>query len=151
MPTACQFVVLALDDMFGLQKGIVIACVVRVEVSADEEINVIRAQVKFGESLNDIFFAFGSGWSLWWRGMVNRGPTINKNILSIPRLKEITSHRQQHCLPTRKCQRRVTKLEEVESLNIRVRGYERRVYCMDVLRVLGLLDQTTGNGLVFFD
>src|SRR5438067_558616 len=63
MSAACQFIVLALDDEFGLRKGIVIACMVHVEMGTNDEIDLIRTQTKIREMLKHIFFIVGRGHS----------------------------------------------------------------------------------------
>src|SRR5205814_473094 len=87
---ARQFIVFTLDDMFCLRKGVVIACMVHVEMGADQKIDIIRVQPKIGKLLDHIFPLLG--WWHPWRWLILRWqPTIDQNILPIARLHEIAT------------------------------------------------------------
>src|SRR5689334_23323335 len=85
-----QFIVFALNDEFGFRKGIVVACMVHVEMGADEYIDVVRSQAKIGEMLKHIFFLLG-----WWHSGrqldIRRQSAVNQDALAIAGLDEIAT------------------------------------------------------------
>jgi hypothetical protein len=92
MPTACEFIMFALDDEFRLWEGIVIACMVYIEMSTYEEINIVRTQLQIGEMLKHIFFVLSWGSSCRWY-IVRRESTIDEYVLPIVGLNKIAARR----------------------------------------------------------
>ena len=84
---AGQRVMLALDDELGVRERVVITGVVDIEMRADEDVDVSRAEIQIGEMFEDIFFVGGGG-----RGGV-RGvgshPGVDQDALVVSGLDEI--------------------------------------------------------------
>src|ERR1700704_1966387 len=114
MAAARQFKVFPLDDEFRLRKGIVIACMIHVEMRTDEEVDIVGAETKIREVFKYIFFVLG------WRhscgsGIIRREPAIDENVFPITRLNKIASRRSCCWMRSRR-DGRSTQLHEIESL-----------------------------------
>src|SRR5689334_12401979 len=85
-----QFIVFALNDEFGLRKGIMIPGMIHVEMGTDEHIDVVRSQAKIGEMLDHIFLLLS-----WWHSRrqldIRRKSAVNEDVLAITGLDEIAT------------------------------------------------------------
>src|SRR5579872_3760580 len=88
MPAARHLVVRALDDQLSMCERIMIADVVRIEVGADEQVNVIGTQAERGELADHVRFV-GVGLRSSRRLVIRRHPAIYQDVLAIARLNEI--------------------------------------------------------------
>src|ERR1700730_11835937 len=89
MSAAGQRVVLALDDEFGLRKGVMISSMVYVEMRADEDIDVVRTQSECGKVLDHVFFILG-GWRAG-RPRIRSHAAIDQDIPPITCLDHISA------------------------------------------------------------
>src|SRR5712692_2284446 len=94
MSAARQFIVFALDDEFRLPKGIVIARMVHVEMGADKDIDIVRAQTQIGELLDHIFFVLCFRRSRRQR-CIRGEPAIDQDMLPIAGFDEIANANHQ--------------------------------------------------------
>src|SRR5260370_5531503 len=113
MSAACQFVVLALDDEFRLQKGIVIARVVYVEMGTDQQIDIVRMQTKLGKMLKHTIFILSQRHSRW-RRVFSSERAIDENVLPIAGLHKIAPRRPRRRLRSRR-DGRGPKLHQIKS------------------------------------
>ena len=92
VPAARHLIVLALDDVLCLWEGIVVAGMVDVEVSADEEVDICRTQSQGREVLDHDPLVFRSR-DPGRRPVVSRLTAVDENVLSVIGLDEIADDR----------------------------------------------------------
>src|SRR5450755_631434 len=96
----CQFIMCALDDELRPGKGIVIPRVIHIEMSTDDEIDVVGTQAKIGKMRKHIFFVLGFRRARRER-IISRHSAIDQNVLPVARLNKIATSRSRRGLRAR--------------------------------------------------
>lgn|SRR5579859_640723 len=112
MAVAGHGVMFALDDEFGVREGVVIAGVIDVEVSTDDNVDVLGTETQAGQMLEDVFLV-GRG-RRWGQRSVGGGTGIDEEALPGGGFDEIAAGAHLEHLAGGKRNRCGAELKEIE-------------------------------------